>query len=86
MAVMPVLNIRNLPTEVHAHLRRRAARAGRSMEAEARAILTAACMESEFLLPPSVLQDWVDGLYATRRPRRVVGSLIAERRRQGSKE
>jgi hypothetical protein len=56
------------------------------MEAETRAILTAACMESEFLLPPSVLQDWVDGLYATRRPRRVVGSLIAERRRQGSKE
>ena len=33
---MAVLNIRNLPDEVHAKLRVRAAKAGRSMEAEAR--------------------------------------------------
>jgi plasmid stability protein len=83
---MAVLNIRNLPTEVHARLRMRAARAGRSMEAEARAILTAACMQSEPRRPPSVLQDWVGELYATRRPRRVVESLIAERRREAAKE
>jgi plasmid stability protein len=38
-----VLNIRNLPAEVHARLRVRAARGGRSMEAEARAILAAVC-------------------------------------------
>ena len=36
--IMPVLNIRNLATEVHARLRMRAALANRSMEAEARAI------------------------------------------------
>ena len=49
--IMPVLNIRNLPAEVHARLGVRAARAGRSMEAEARAILTAVCLESESRRP-----------------------------------
>ena len=38
---MATLNIRNLPDEVHRRLRVRAAEHGRSMEAEARAILTA---------------------------------------------
>lgn len=83
---MPVLTIRNLPADVHARLRVRAARAGRSMEAEARAILTVACMESESRRPASVLQDWVDELYAARRARKVVESLIAERRREAAKE
>jgi plasmid stability protein len=86
VAIMPVLNIRNLPAEVHARLRVRAARAGRSMEAEARAILTAVCTESESRRPASALQDWVDELYAARRPRKVVESLIAERRREGARE
>jgi plasmid stability protein len=36
---MATLNIRRLPDEVHARLRLHAARAGRSMEAEARAIV-----------------------------------------------
>jgi plasmid stability protein len=83
---MPVLSIRNLPAEVHARLRVRAARAGHSIEAEARAILTAACLESEPRRPAAVLQDWVDELYAARRPRRVVEALIAERRREGANE
>ena len=83
---MPVVNIRNLPTEVHSRLRIRAARAGRSMEAEARAILTAVCMESERRRSPCVLPDWVAKLYAARRPRRVVESLIAERRREAATE
>jgi plasmid stability protein len=39
---MAILNVRNLPDDVHAKLRVRAAKAGRSMEAEARAILIAA--------------------------------------------
>lgn len=38
-----VLTIRRLPEEVQAALRERARRAGRSMEAEVREILTAAC-------------------------------------------
>ncbi len=40
---MAILNIRKLPDEVHAELRVLAARNGRSMEAEARDILTRAC-------------------------------------------
>jgi plasmid stability protein len=83
---MPVLNIRNLPPEVHAHLRVRAARAGRSMEAEARAILAAACMEGNVSRPARVLQDWVDEMYGAKKPRKVVESLIAERRRERAKE
>ena len=40
---MAILNIRRLSDDVHARLRVRAARAGRSMEAEAREILARAC-------------------------------------------
>jgi plasmid stability protein len=39
-----ILTIRRLPETVQAVLRERARRAGRSMEAEAREILTAACV------------------------------------------
>jgi plasmid stability protein len=83
---MPVLNIRNLPAEVHARLRARAAGAGRSMEAEARAILVAACMEEDSRWLASALQDWVAELYGAKKPRKVVESLIAERRRESAKE
>ena len=41
--LMSTLSIRNLPKDVHRELRLRAARNGRSMEAEARAILSEAC-------------------------------------------
>lgn len=40
---MAILNIRQLPSDVHARLRLRAAHNGRSMEAEARHILSEAC-------------------------------------------
>jgi antitoxin FitA len=53
---MGVLNIRNLPDEVYAGLRVRAAKAGRSMEAEARAILTGAVMAEEKNPPARHLQ------------------------------
>ena len=43
-SVAEILTIRRLPEPVQAALRERARRAGRSMEAEARAILTAACV------------------------------------------
>jgi plasmid stability protein len=56
------------------------------MEAEARAILTAVCLQGETRRPVAALQEWVDELYAARRPRRVVDALIAERRRAGAKE
>lgn len=83
---MAVLNIRNLPDEVHKRLRVRAAHSGRSMEAEAREILTAACAGEEARQPASALQDWVDGLYGGKKPRKVVEALLAQRRRESAKE
>jgi plasmid stability protein len=83
---MAVLNIRNLPNQVHRRLRMRAAAAGRSMEAEARAILVAVCMEDAAAMPASLLQEWVAELYQGRKPRRVVDSLIKDRRREAERE
>lgn len=81
---MAVLNIRNLPDEVHRRLRVRAARAGRSMEAEARRILTEAVAEP--VEDPGELQRWVDQLYGEARPVGVVDDLIAGRRAEASGE
>jgi len=50
-----ILTIRKLSDEVQASLRQRAAASGRSIEAEARAILTAACL-------PRRTADWWAGL------------------------
>lgn len=83
---MAVLNIRNLPEEVHAQLRIRAAMAGRSMEAEARHILTVTVMEDETVISAESLQQWVDALYADRKPTNVVDELIAERRLEAQNE
>jgi plasmid stability protein len=91
---MATLNIRNLPDEVHGRLRVRAAEHGRSMEAEARSILTEACVPEAN--PPATpehavakatrLQAFVDKLYGGRKPHNVVEELIAERRREAAKE
>jgi plasmid stability protein len=83
---MAILNIRNLPEEVHAQLRIRAAKAGRSMEAEARYILTTTVMESESMVSAESLQLWVDELYADQKPTQVVEELIADRRREAMNE
>jgi plasmid stability protein len=77
---MAVLTIRNLPEEVRSRLRLRAARAGRSAEAEARAILATACMHDEKARPLTELQAWVNQLYHGKKPRGVVEALIEERR------
>ncbi len=77
---MAVLNIRRLPDEVYARLRVRAARAGRSMEAEAREILTAACLGDAPMTPDDV-QTWVSRLYRGRPPKDGSASLLADRRR-----
>lgn len=79
-AKMAILNIRNLPEHVHRRLRVRAARTGRSMEAEARSIITAACADEE--VPAEALQSLVDRLYEGKRPRGVVDDLLAERKRE----
>lgn len=82
---LAVLNIRNLPDEIHLRLRVRAAKAGHSMEAEARAILSEACAprgEAD----GAALQAWVSTLYGGRAPAGVVDDLIAERRREAARE
>ena len=83
---MAVLNIRNLPNAVHARLRVRAAKAGRSMEAEARAILVEACERGDEREPAAGLPEWVDALYGRDKPAGVVDGLIAERRREAREE
>ena len=83
---MASLNIRNLPDDVHAALRVRAARAGRSMESEVRHILTAACMGSEETLDADDLVAWVDKLYGDSKPSGVVDGLIADRRKEANEE
>jgi antitoxin FitA len=80
------LNIRNLPDEVQAALRVRAAEAGCSMEAEARAILTEACLPSKPKVTTQALVDWVDALYQGHKPEHAVDDLIAERRREAETE
>jgi plasmid stability protein len=81
---MPSLTIRNLDGEVKARLRVRAARNGRSMEAEAREVLAAAVSEPEEL-SVAALEEIVRDIQAAFAPYRipkvsVVDELIAERR------
>lgn len=83
---MAVLTIRNLPDEVRDRLKVRAARAGVSMEAEVRAILIRASAELPESESGEALQDWVDALYAGKRPADAVGDLIRERREAAARE
>ena len=83
---MAVLTIRNLPDEVRDRLRLRAARAGPSMEAEVRAILTRASAEIPDRESGKLLQDWVDELYAGGRPSDAGGDLLRERRAEADRE
>lgn len=84
--VMASLNVRNLPEEVRDRLRVRAAKAGRSMEAEAREILTAATLGSRRCVGALQLQRFVDKLYSNGRPAGVVDDLIRERRKEAEIE
>ena len=79
---MAVLNVRGLPKSVHARLRLRAARAGRSMEAEARAIIRNACEDPGPKSSPQGLQEWVSSLYGSGKPEYPSRDLIRERRRE----
>ena len=54
---MAVLTVRNLPSAVHRALRLRAARHGRSMEAEVRSILEASVHPPERVKLGSLLRD-----------------------------
>jgi plasmid stability protein len=84
---MATLNIRRLPEDVHAKLRIRAAKAGRSMEAEARMILAEAVREQS--PKPVDLEDlraFMLRLYGGELPTGAVDDLIRERRREAGRE
>jgi|SRR5689334_1496978 len=83
---MGVLNIRNLPDDVHQRLRERAAANGRSMESEAREIIADACAKAPRTTTVEELQALVDRLYAGRKPKSAVDDLIRERRREARRE
>jgi plasmid stability protein len=78
---MAVLNIRGLSEDVLARLRKRAARKRRSVEAEARDIITRAVATEDVAAAVKRIQAYVDRFYRGRKPKRVVESLIAERRK-----
>lgn len=80
------ITVRNLPDEVRKRLRQRAARAGHSMEAEIREILTDASLADDREVSSQGLREWVEQLYNGRKPGGVVDDLIAERRRQAAAE
>lgn len=81
---MATLSITDLPDTVHAQLRLKAARNGRSMEAEARAILTEACSRTTEAVTTEDLQGLVDSMYEDDRPKSAVDELIAARRAEAS--
>jgi hypothetical protein len=83
---LAVLNIRNLPDGIHAKLRVRAAKAGRSMEAEAREIIVRACTEETETFDVMDLPLWVDELFGGDKPKNVVDELLEERRREAERE
>ena len=56
------------------------------MEAEAREILAAACMDDKPKKSSKILQDLIDRLYGADKPKGVVDELIEERRREASRE
>jgi len=83
---MATLNIRKLPEEVRTKLRLRAAKANRSMEAEARAILAEAVKrEPAPAFDAKALQDFVASLFGGKPPK-LTDELIAERRREAARE
>jgi plasmid stability protein len=88
LAIMATLNIRRLPEDVHAKLRMRAAKAGRSMEAEARMILAEAVQQPEPkpVVDLAALRDFMVRLYGGKLPTGVVDDLIVERRREAKRE
>lgn len=83
---MATLSIRNLPDDVHAALRIRAAEKGASMEAEARRILTQVCKTQTRKADFTQLQSLVEQLYGDKKPQGVVDELIADRRAEAQQE
>ena len=84
---MAVLNIRNLSEDVHQRLRERAERNHRSMEAEARTILTDVLLtERKPCHSLEQVREIIEAHYGDQKPTGVVDEFIAERRREAERE
>jgi len=83
---MATLTIRNVPAELRDRLRIRAARHGRSMEAEVRALLARYVWEEDDSQGEEDVRDFVRDLYAGRTPQNTVEELIRERRMEAKRE
>lgn len=83
---MAIITVRNLPDAIHARLRIRAAKAGRSMEAEVRVILAAVTGVEIPDTADADLRGCVDALNGKKKPKRVVDMLIRERRKAAARE
>lgn len=89
---MATLSVRNLPEEIHAALRQRAAQAGISMEAEVRNILVRACQskpleQARLQETLAKIRQWalqLPGIQA--KPHSAVDTFLAERRREAMHE
>ena len=83
MASMATLTIRNLPDEIYDRLRTRAARNKRSMEAEARDIVSAAVRPTPESSAEAVrrMQELVARLPKETRDNFTVDNFLAERRK-----
>lgn len=89
---MAVLTIRNLPDEIRTRLRVRASKNGRSMEAEARAILAGAVgapAPGDIQETIAKVQAWAAGIQHKQRPAKAgkqqlgeVDALLRDRRRE----
>jgi plasmid stability protein len=83
---MATLNIRGLTQDVHQELRLRAARHGRSMEAEARSILSEVCRPSEPAVTAADLQRIVDEMFGSEKPTNMVDEFLRWRREEAWRE
>ena len=84
---MATLTVRKLPDDLHARLRLRAARRGRSMEAEVREILRQVLRnEVDAPLEPRTLADWLDTVLGDAKPHGVVDDFVRERREEAATE
>ena len=80
---MPTLTIRNLPEDVYNRLRTRAATNRRSMEAEARDILSTAALPTKESVAQAIrnMQELVSRLPPEAQEKISVDSFLAERRK-----
>jgi plasmid stability protein len=83
---MATLTIRNVPAELREQLRIRAARHGRSMEAEVRALLARSVWEENDSQGKEDVRDFVRDLYSGRTPQNAAEELIRQRRMEAERE